>query len=103
MIPKESKDILAGRYGATTDPVNPEIQKLALGDEVPITHRPADDLEPELETLEKEVGAYKEQDEDILSYALFPQVAVEYFKYREAQKSGLDMTKADTDNGAYPV
>ena len=103
MIPKETKDILAGRYGATTDPVDPEIRKLALGDEEPITHRPADDLEPELETLEKEVGAYKQQDEDILSYALFPQVAVDYFKYREAQQGGPDMTKADTAHGAYPV
>ena len=103
MITKETKDVLAGRYGATTDPVNPEIQKKALGDEVPITHRPADDIAPELETLEKELGAYKEQDEDILSYALFPQVAMDYFKYRDAQKTGVDAAKADTENGAYPV
>ena len=103
MITKETKDVLAGRYGATTDPVNPELQKLALGDEEPITHRPADDIAPEMETLEKELGAYKEQDEDVLSYALFPQVAMDYFKYRDAQKTGMDATKADTENGAYPV
>ncbi len=103
MITKETKDILAGRYGETTDPVDPELQKKALGDEQPITYRPADDLQPELETLEKEVGAYREQDEDVLSYALFPQVAMDFFKYREAQKSGVDPSRADTENGAYPV
>ena len=103
MITKETKDVLAGRYGSTTDPVDPEIQKLALGNEIPITHRPADDIAPELETLENELGAYKEQDEDVLSYALFPQVAMDYFKYRDAQKTGMDATKADTENGAYPV
>ena len=103
MITKETKDVLAGRYGTTTDPVDPELQKLALGDELPITHRPADDIAPELETLEKEVGAYKEQDEDVLSYALFPQVAMDYFKYRDAQKTGVDAAKADTENKAYPV
>ena len=103
MITKETKDVLAGRYGTTTDPVNPDLQKLALGDEEPITHRPADDIAPELETLEKEVGAYKEQDEDVLSYALFPQVAMDYFKYRDAQKTGVDAAKADTENKAYPV
>ncbi len=103
MITKETKDVLAGRYGETTDPVNPDLQKKALGDEEPITHRPADDIAPELETLEKELGAYKEQDEDVLSYALFPQVAMDYFKYRDAQKTGMDASKADTENGAYPV
>ena len=46
---------------------------------------------------------YKQQDEDVLSYALFPQVAVDFFKYREAQQNKVDMKKADTDAGAYPV
>ncbi len=46
---------------------------------------------------------YKQQDEDVLSYALFPQVALDYFKYREAQQSKVDMKKADTEAGAYPV
>ncbi|MCF0146367.1 MAG: pyruvate carboxylase subunit B [Eubacterium sp.] len=103
MITKETKDILAGRYGATTDPVNSELQEKALDGVKPITHRPADDLKPELETLDKELGAYKQQDEDVLSYALFPQVATDYFKYRDAQQTGLDVTKADRENGAYPV
>ena len=103
MITKESKDLLAGKYGQTVKPVNKEIQKKAIGDEKPITGRLADTLEPELEKLEKEMAQWKEQDEDVLSYALFPQVATEFFKYRAAQKNKIDLSKADVENGAYPV
>jgi oxaloacetate decarboxylase alpha subunit len=103
MITKETRDVLAGKYGATTDPVNPELQKKALGDEKPITYRPADDLKPQLPEMEKEAAPYRKQDEDVLSYALFPQVAVDYFKYRDAQDTGVDATKADKENKAYPV
>ena len=103
MITKESKDILAGKYGQTVKPVNKEIQKKAIGDEEPITCRLADTLEPELEKLEKEMAQWKEQDEDVLSYALFPQVATDFFKYRAAQKNKIDLSKADVENGAYPV
>ena len=105
-LTKESKDMLVGKYGQTTLPVNPEIQKMALdalGMDKPITYRPADDIKPQLETLEKEMAQYKQQDEDVLSYALFPQVATEFFKYREAQQTKVDATMADTDNGVYPV
>ena len=103
MITKESKDLLAGKYGQTVKPVNKEIQKKAIGDEKPITGRLADTLEPELEKLEKEMAQWKEQDEDVLSYALFPQVATDFFKYRAAQKNKIDLSKADVENGAYPV
>ena len=54
-------------------------------------------------TLEKEIAPYKEQDEDVLTYALFPQVAMDFFKYRDAQKTKVDAKVADTENGAYPV
>ncbi|MGI6057486.1 MAG: oxaloacetate decarboxylase subunit alpha [Bilifractor sp.] len=103
MITQETKDILAGKYGKTTDPVNPELQKKALGDAKPITHRPADDIAPQMDKLEKEVAAYKEQPEDTLSYALFPQVAMDFFKYRDAQKTGVDASKGDKEDKAYPV
>lgn len=103
MITKESKDLLAGKYGQTVKPVNKEIQKKAIGDEKPITCRLADTLDPELEKLEKEMAQWKEQDEDVLSYALFPQVATDFFKYRAAQKNKIDLSKADVENGAYPV
>ncbi|MCI5944226.1 MAG: oxaloacetate decarboxylase subunit alpha [Eubacterium sp.] len=103
MITKESRALLKGEYGQTVKPVNPEVQKLAIGDEEPITCRPADLLEPELDKLEAEMAQWKEQDEDVLSYALFPQVATEFFKYRAAQKNKIDPTKGDNKNGAYPV
>lgn len=103
MITKESKALLHGEYGQTVKPFNPEVQKKACGDETPITCRPADLLKPELREMEKEVARYKQQDEDVLSYALFPQVAVDFFKYREAQQEKVDPTRVDTKAGAYPV
>lgn len=103
MITKESKALLHGEYGQTVKPFNPEVQKKACGDETPITCRPADLLKPELKEIEKEMARYKQQDEDVLSYALFPQVAVDFFKYREAQQEKVDSAKADTKAGAYPV
>ena len=103
MVTKETKDVLSGKYGATAKPFNPEVQKKCIGDTKPITCRPADLLENELGKLEGEMAQYKEQDEDVLSYALFPQVATDFFKYREAQQTGVDAKTADTKNGAYPV
>ena len=103
MITKETKDVLAGKYGKTTKPVDPELQKKALGDEEPITCRPADLIPDELDTLRKECAQWIQQDEDVLTYALFPQVAVDFFKYRQAQQTKVDATVADTENGAYPV
>ena len=104
MATKETKDILSGKYGATVKPVNEEIRKKVLGDDAEIiTCRPADLIPDELDTLRKECEQYIQQDEDVLSYALFPQVATEFFKYREAQQTKIDAGKADTENGSYPV
>ena len=103
MVTKETKGILSGEYGATVKPFDPEVVKKCIGDKEPITCRPADLIDNELETLESEMAKYKEQDEDVLSYALFPQVATDFFKYREAQKTKVDAKMADTQNGAYPV
>ena len=102
---KETKDVLLGKYGQTVKPFNPEIVDKVLGDEKKnaITCRYADLLEPELDKIEAEMKQWKQQDEDVLSYALFPQVATEFFKYREAQQTKVDATVADTKNGAYPV
>ena len=103
MITKESKKILSGEFGETVKPFNPEVVKKAIGDQKPITCRPADLIEPQLAKFEEEVKEWKQQDEDVLSYALFPQVATEFFKYRKAQQTKVDSTVADTANGAYPV
>lgn len=103
MLTKESKKLLMGEFGQTVKPFNPEVQKKAIGDAKPITCRPADLIKPQLETIEKEMAQWKTQDEDVLSYALFPQVAKEFFEYREAQKTGVDPKRADKVNAAYPV
>ena len=103
MITNESKALLRGEYGQTVKPMNKEVQKKAIGDEKPITCRPADLLELELSKIEAEMSQWKEQDEDVLTYALFPQVATEFFKYRAAQENKIDPAKADVKNGAYPV
>ena len=83
--------------------MDPEVQKQILGDREVITCRPADLIEPGLAKFDEEIKEWKQQDEDVLSYALFPQVAVDFFKYRKAQQDGIDLKKADTKNGAYPA
>ena len=103
MVTKESKKLLSGEFGQTVKPFNPEVQKKCIGDEKPITCRPADLIKPQLADIEKEMAQYKQQDEDVLSYALFPQVATEFFKYREAQQNKVDASAADTETKAYPV
>jgi len=83
VVPREIKDIVRGKYGRTPAPIDPEFRKLIVGDEPVITHRPADDIAPQLENLRKalaEQGYPNASMEDVLSYALFPEVALEFFK-----------------------
>ena len=103
MVPQETKDVLSGKYGVTVKPFNKEVQKKCIGDAEVITYRPADDIEPQLPKLEKEIAQWKQMDEDVLTYALFPQVAIDFFKYRQAQQTGIDPEKADEAKKAYPV
>ncbi len=103
MATEQTKDVLMGKYGQTVKPFNKDVQKKCIGDAEVITCRPADLLPNELEKIESEMKEWKQQDEDVLSYALFPQVAVDFFKYRQAQQEKVDMSKADGKNGAYPV
>lgn len=102
---KETKSILLGEYGQTVKPFNPEVVEKVLGadKDKAITCRPADLIEPELAKIENEMSRWKQQDEDVLSYALFPQQALDFFKYREAQQTKVDPEAADHKNGAYPV
>lgn len=102
-VTKESKAVVRGEYGQTPAPISDEVRKKIIGDEKPITCRPADLLKPELAKIEEEMKQWKQQDEDILSYALFPQVAEDFFKYREAQQKKVDPALADTENKTYPV
>ncbi len=103
MITKETKGIVKGEYGKTPVEISPEIVKKIIGDEKRITCRPADLLKPELDNMRKECAEWIRQDEDVLSYALFGQVAVDFFKYREAQLDKVDNTLLDRENKVYPV
>ncbi len=103
MISKESKALVRGEYGRTPMEISTEIKNKIIGDEETITCRPADLLAPELEPLRKETMRWAQQDEDVLSYALFPQVAKEYFEYREAQQSKIDPKQPGIQHKAYPV
>ncbi len=87
MVPKESKGLLRGEYGRLPAEVNEDVRKKCIGDEKVITCRPADQLEPELLKYAKEMKdkGIGKTEEDVLSYALFPQVAEKFFKVRDAE------------------
>ena len=103
MISKETKGIVRGEYGKTPVEIKPEIVKKIIGDEERITCRPADLIKPELDTLKKECAEWIEQDEDVLSYALFGQVATKFFEYRQAQKYKIDPELVNREDKTYPV
>lgn len=86
LVPKEIKDYLHGLYGAAPAPVNEEIKKKIIGTDPVITHRPADDIPPQFEELKKKYKKIARCDEDVLSIALFEQVAIKFLK----QKYGLE-------------
>ena len=101
--PKESQALMRGEYGRLPAPVNEEVRRKVIGDAKVITHRPADDIAPELEKYRKEIGQYITQEEDVLSYALFPQVATKFFEHRQAQQLKLDNSLLDKENNVLPV
>lgn len=103
MVTKEFKGIIEGKYGTTPMPIDPEFRKQIIGDEEPITCRPADLLEPELDKLRAEIPQYIEQDEDVLSYAQFPEVATKFFEKRRETKAGINSDLGDKENKVYPV
>ncbi|MBR0600349.1 oxaloacetate decarboxylase subunit alpha [Sinanaerobacter chloroacetimidivorans] len=103
MVPNEVKQLVKGMYGKTTVPIKDEIVKKIIGDEEVITCRPADLIDPELEKIKKEVAQYVEQDEDVLTRALFPQPSIEFFKYRNAKRYQIDSTLLNEEDMVYPV
>ncbi|MFH1512717.1 MAG: pyruvate carboxylase subunit B [Bacillota bacterium] len=103
MNPKESQALMRGEYGRLPAPVNEKVRKKAIGDTEVITHRPADDIPPELDKYRKEIREYYQQEEDVLSYALFPQVAIKYFQYRQARQLQVDSTMLDKEAKVMPV
>ena len=103
MVPKESYKLVAGEFGRTVKPMDEEMLKKVLKGEKQMTDRPADHIPPQLEQFKEECKEWTQQPEDVLSYALFPQVAKDFFQYRDAQKSGIALKNADKENKAYPV
>lgn len=103
MTTKESRRLLQGEFGQTVKEPDPEVKKKITGDAPCIKCRPADLIPPQLPQFEKECARWKKQDEDVLTYAMFPAVAKEYFQYREAQETRIDIGVADVMNGVYPV
>jgi oxaloacetate decarboxylase alpha subunit len=102
-VTKESKALLRGEYGQLPAPVNEDVRRKCIGEDTVITHRPADDIAPELDKYRKEIGEYMEQEEDILTYAMFPQVAPKFFEFRRANKYKLDSQMLDRENKIHPV
>ncbi len=98
---KESKALLRGEYGQLPAPVNEEVRKKAIGDDEVITCRPADLLKPELEQYREEIKDHIRQDEDVLSYALFPQVALKFFEAREEAERKAQEQKDDGVRSLY--
>ena len=103
LVTKESKGLLRGEYGRLPAKVNEEVRKKVIGNDKVITKRPADDIPPELEKYREEIRDYYQQEEDILSYALFPQVATKFFQYRQAKQLGIDSTMLDKEQKTMPV
>ncbi len=99
MVTKESKGLLKGEYGQLPAPVNEDVRKKAIGDDQVITCRPADLLKPELDAYREETKDFAKSEEDVLSYALFPQVAKKFFDIRdgrtEAEAPATPAPKAD--------
>lgn len=103
MVTKETKGMLAGEYGKLPVEPDPAIIKKIIGDTPRITCRPADKIPPELDKYREEIKEYYEQEEDVLTYALFPQLAVPFFKRRLAAKKGVDTTIFDRESQVHPV
>lgn len=102
-VTKEFKGLVRGEYGKTPVKIDPEFRKKICGDQEPIDCRPADMLKPELDTLRKECAEWTQQEEDVLSYAQFGQVATKFFENRRNKQLGIDSAHADKASSVHPV
>ena len=103
MVTKETKAYVRGEYGKPPVEIKEEFRRQIIGDIEPITARPADFIAPALDDYRDFIKAYIEQEEDVLTYALFPQVAESFFKYRAAEKYKIDSTQVSYDYQIHPV
>ncbi|MGN0579125.1 MAG: oxaloacetate decarboxylase subunit alpha [Ruminiclostridium sp.] len=102
-VTKEFKGLVKGEYGKTPAPIDPAFRKKILGDEQPIDCRPADLIAPELDKLKADAAKWTQQEEDVLSYAMFGQVAEKFFEKRRDKQNGIDAVHADKTNKVMPV
>lgn len=102
-VTKEFKGVVRGEYGKTPVDIDPAFRKKIIGDEAPIDCRPADLIAPELDKLREECAEWIEQEEDVLSYAQFGQVAVKFFEQRRNKKYGIDGKHGDAAAKVHPV
>ena len=102
MCTNEFKDLVAGKYGTTPMPIDEEFRKSIIGDTKAINCRPADLLEPELDELRSKISEWVEQEEDVLSYAQFPKVAIDFFEKRRNKKYSIN-ENVDMKNKIHPV
>ena len=103
LITKETKAYVRGEYGKPPSEIKKEIRQKLIGNEEPITCRPADLIKPALKEYRKAIKGYMEQEEDVLTYALFPQVAENFFKYRQSKKYKIDSTQVSYTYKIHPV
>lgn len=103
MVPKEIKEYVRGMYGSPAVPIKQEIIEKIIGNQEVITCRPADLLEPQIAIEREKIKEYIEEEEDVLSYILFPNVAEDYFKFRQAEKYKIDSDLVSKEDKTHPV
>ena len=101
-VTKEFKALVRGEYGKCPAPITDEFRKKIIGDDAIIDYRPADKIAPEIDSLRERVARYQEQEEDLLSLALFETVAVKFFEWRKQKNNNLD-ANGDANNGIHPI
>ncbi|MCR4962844.1 MAG: pyruvate carboxylase subunit B [Firmicutes bacterium] len=103
MKTKEITAYLKGAYGKSPGPIDEDFRKSLIGDEEVITCRPADLMEPQMESAQKEIGAWAEGEEDVLTYLLFPEQGKTFLKHKTEKRMGVDPSLLDEQNKTYPV
>ena len=101
-VTKEFRALVRGEYGRTPAPISDDFRKKIIGEDSIIDYRPADKIAPEIDSLRARVAPYEEQPEDLLSLALFEQVAIKFFNWRKQQKYNID-ENADSEKGIHAI
>ena len=103
MVSKEFKGLIRGEYGQSPIAVDPAFVEKIIGDTPRVSNRPADSIPPELDSIREKMAMYYEKEEDVLSYALFGQVAEKFFEYRKNKKYNIDVDNADAEKHIHTI